>query len=49
MSFAKQILIEFFNILVGIPSNGDALLLERTFIGLGMSSFENSVNENEYS
>ena len=28
---------------------GDALLLERDFIALRMSSFENKVNENEFS
>ena len=32
-----------------MSSIGDALLLDRDFIALTMSSFENRVNENEFS
>ena len=41
--------MNFFKILIGMFSTGDALLLERDFIALRMSSFENKVNENEFS
>ena len=41
--------MNFFKILIGMSSTGDALLLERDFIALRMSSFENKVNENEFS
>ena len=41
--------IQFFKISIGMSSIGDALLLDRNFIALRMSSSENKVNENEFS